>query len=84
MKKMPEYGVHKDYTSYIKEIQESKGLLYYMNMRDIWMVSTVPGAFGESYCLPGLPEVGSVIYPLCSFGISAWSENKEQCWEFLR
>ena len=84
MKKMPEYGVHKDYTSYIKEIQESKGLLYYMNMRDIWMVSTAPGAFGESYCLPGLPEVGSVIYPLCSFGISAWSENKEQCWEFLR
>ena len=84
MKKMPEYGVHKDYTSYIKEIQESKGLLYYMNMRDIWMVSTAPGAFGENYCLPGLPEVGSVIYPLCSFGISAWSENKEQCWEFLR
>ena len=84
MKKMPEYGVHKDYTSYIKEIQESKGLLYYMNMRDIWMVSTAPGTFGESYCLPGLPEVGSVIYPLCSFGISAWSENEEQCWEFLR
>lgn len=32
----------------------------------------------------GLPEVGNVIYPSLSFGISSYSENKEECWQFLR
>ena len=58
--------------------------MQYINANDVWMASTGPQAFKEDYCFPGLPEVGSAIYPLCSYGISSYSANKEQCWQFLR
>ena len=62
----------------------SRGLLYYVITNDLWMASTAPLAYGEDYCFPGLPELGSAIYPNCCYGISAYSQNKEQCWQFLR
>lgn len=84
VKKMPEKGAERVYPLVIDEMKYSTGLLYFMNMRDLWMASSAPSVYGEDYALVGLPEVGNVIYPLCSFGISAYSENKQQCWEFLR
>lgn len=83
-KKMPEKGIEMETPVLPDEVALSTGLLYYINANDVWMASTGPQAFKEDYCFPGLPEVGSAIYPLCSYGISSYSANKEQCWQFLR
>lgn len=83
-KKMPEIGSEMETPLLSEEISTSTGLLYYVNANDVWMASTGPQAFNEDYCFPGLPEVGSAVYPLCSYGISAYSSNKDLCWKFLR
>ena len=84
MKAMPETGMEMETPLLADEVAESTGLLYYINANDVWMASTGPQAFQQDYCFPGLPEVGSAIYPLCSYGISAYSPNKDLCWQFLR
>lgn len=84
MKQMPETGMQMESPVLSDEVSTSTGLLYYINANDVWMASTAPQAFYDDYCFPGLPEVGSAIYPLLSFGISAYSPNKELCWQFLR
>lgn len=83
-KKMPEKGEDMQSPSLPDDISLSPSLLYYVNANDVWMASTAPQVYKEDYCFPGLPEVGSAIYPLFSYGISAYSANKEQCWNFLR
>lgn len=84
MKRMPETGLQMQSPVLSDEVSMSTGLLYYINANDVWMASTAPQAFYEDYCFPGLPEVGSAVYPLLSYGISAYSANKELCWQFLR
>lgn len=84
VKQMPETGEQMESAVLSDEVSTSTGLLYYINANDVWMASTAPQAFFEDYCFPGLPEVGSAVYPLLSYGISAYSENKNLCWQFLR
>lgn len=84
MKAIPEEGEEMPSPTLYKSVSMSTGLLYYVITNDLWMASTAPLAYGEDYCFPGLPELGSAIYPNCCYGISAYSQNKEQCWQFLR
>ena len=84
MMQMPEKAMQMESPVLSDEVSTSTGLLYYINANDVWMASTAPQAFYEDYCFPGLPEVGSAVYPLLSYGISAYSPNKELCWQFLR
>ena len=84
MKAIPEEGAEMPSPTLYKSVSMSTGLLYYVITNDLWMASTAPLAYGEDYCFPGLPELGSAIYPNCCYGISAYSQNKEQCWQFLR
>ncbi|HIR86573.1 MAG TPA: hypothetical protein IAC00_05480 [Candidatus Limivicinus faecipullorum] len=84
MKAMPEEKEDLPSPTLYKSVSMSRGLLYYVITNDLWMASTAPLAYGEDYCFPGLPELGSAIYPNCCYGISAYSQNKELCWQFLR
>lgn len=84
MKAIPEEGEKMPSPTLYKSVSMSTGLLYYVITNDLWMASTAPLAYGEDYCFPGLPELGSAIYPNCCYGISAYSQNKELCWQFLR
>lgn len=84
MKVIPEEGEEMPSPTLYKSVSMSTGLLYYVITNDLWMASTAPLAYGEDYCFPGLPELGSAIYPNCCYGISAYSQNKELCWQFLR
>lgn len=84
MKAMPEDGEEMQSNILNEDMGMSAGLLYYIITNDLWMASSAPLAYGEDYCFPGLPELGSAIYPNCCYGISAYSQNKEQCWQFLR
>ena len=83
-KRVPEEGLPHAYSTLNTDVQNSTSLLYYCNIGDIWMASIAPSAFGENYCFVGFPEIGNVIYPSLSFGISSFSANKEECWAFLR
>ena len=83
-KTVPEEGLPHAYSTLNTDVQNSTSLLYYCNIGDIWMASIAPSAFGENYCFVGFPEIGNVIYPSLSFGISSFSANKEECWAFLR
>ncbi len=84
MRAIPEEGEEMPSSTLYESVSMSTGLLYYVIANDLWMASTAPLAYGEEYCFPGLPELGSAIYPNCCYGISAYSQNKEQCWQFLR
>lgn len=84
MRAIPEEGEEMPSSTLYESVSMSTGLLYYVIANDLWMSSTAPLAYGEEYCFPGLPELGSAIYPNCCYGISAYSQNKEQCWQFLR
>lgn len=84
MNAIPEEGEEMPSPTLYKSVSMSTGLLYYVIANDLWMASTAPLAYGEDYCFPGLPELGSAIYSNCCYGISAYSQNKEQCWQFLR
>ena len=55
-----------------------------INMDSLWNVSSAAWVFNENYAFVGLPEVGSVVYPVSSVGISSGSEHKDKCWEFVR
>lgn len=74
-----EYGA-----SVVSEIRNSASLLYYMDMDSIWWASTAAQVYGDNFALVGMPEVGNAIRPTYSFGISAYSQHKDECWEFLR
>lgn len=67
-------------------IKNSHSLLFHCVADSPWRVSSVasPQVFGEDYCFPGFPEIGSAIVPKKSLGISSSSKNKDKCWEFLR
>ena len=81
LRDMPETGTGREGTL---DITNTKGLLYYMPIGDVWMASIPAHAFGENYCFTGLPELGNVIFPQHSFGISSFSSHKQECWKFLR
>lgn len=83
-KTIPEEGLPHEFSTLNKDVQNSTALLYYCNIGDIWMASIAPDAFGENYRFVGFPDVGNVIYPSLCFGISSISQNKQECWEFLR
>ena len=40
-------------------------------------------SLGTNTVYPGLPEVGNVFVPGIDLGISAYSEHKQECWDFL-
>lgn len=84
VKAMPETGIGLTNSNLSVDLLNSTGLLYYVQASDLWIASTCPFTFGDNYCFPGLPEIGSVIYPSCCYAISAFSANKEACWRFLR
>lgn len=66
-------------------IQDSRALLFFITARTISNAGIAADAYGEGkYAFVGLPEIGNAIVPELSLGMSAQSENKEQCWEFLR
>lgn len=81
LRDMPETGTGREGTL---DITYTEGLLYYSPIGDVWMASIPADAFGENYCFTGLPELGNVIFPQHSFGISSFSSHKQECWEFLR
>ncbi len=72
--------------SVTKMIKESNSLLFHCVADSPWLVASPasPEVYGEDYCFPGFPEIGNVIVPKTSFGISSSSPNKDKCWEFLR
>ena len=66
-------------------VQNSHALLFILDALDIWNAAGAPEAYGEdNYAFVGLPEIGGVLIPEMSLGMSAQSSHKEQCWQFLR
>ena len=66
-------------------IRNSRSLLYtqtYGNVRSAESLASEYGA--ENYVFVGLPEIGSVVMPEASIGISVTSHHKQLCWTFLR
>lgn len=57
----------------------STGLLYFEDLQRIDNV-----IYDEGWIEAGIPELGNVVWPNSSMGISAYSEYKDECWEFLR
>ena len=68
-----------------KWIQQSTSLLYYfMNFSEPnGPAMTALHSLGTNTVYPGLPEVGNVFVPGIDLGISAYSDHKQECWEFL-
>lgn len=72
-------------TSMSKVLEESKALLLSMTSFTVMEGEIGPQLYGDgNYAFVGYPEIGAVVYPKSSVGISAYSENKEQCWQFVR
>ena len=70
------------------KIENSTSLLYMLAGKgagsDISALAFTPyDAYGTESALVGLPEVGSVFLPGASYGISAYSDHKQACWDFL-
>lgn len=66
-------------------IHESQALLFTLTIRTVSNAGIASDAYGEGkYAFVGLPEVGNVLVPELSLGMSTQSVYKEQCWEFLR
>ena len=66
-------------------IQNSHALLYITFARGMINAAAAPLAYGEdNFVFVGLPEIGGVLSPEMSLGMSAQSFYKEQCWQFLR
>ena len=65
-------------------IRNGDGALFLCYMSSIWEANGASPVFGENCAFVGFPEVGNVIWPQLSFGISSYSKHKEECWEFLR
>ncbi len=72
--------------TYVDErIQNSHALLYMLFIRNVYEAEIVADAYGDGkYAFVGLPEIGSVLAPELSIGMSFQSAHKEQCWQFLR
>ena len=66
-------------------VRNSHSLLFMQTFRDVWESGIVADIYGAgNYTFVGLPEVGNVIVPELSLGMSAQSAHKEQCWQFMR
>lgn len=66
-------------------IQNSHALLYITSAKSLINAAAAPLAYGEdNFVFVGLPEIGGVLVPEMSLGMSAQSSYKEQCWQFLR
>ena len=68
-----------------KIVQNSHALLYIFSAMGMYSAASAPLAYGEdNFAFVGLPEIGGVLSPEMSLGMSAQSSHKEQCWQFLR
>lgn len=71
--------------SFINYISNSGALLNLYEFDSIWLAGSMADIYGADNCtFVGLPEVGQVLVPSFSLGISAQSAHKEQCWQFIR
>ncbi len=72
--------------TYVDErIQNSHALLYMLFIRNVYEAEILADAYGDGkYAFVGFPEIGSILVPELSMGMSAQSVHKEQCWQFLR
>lgn len=65
-------------------IQNGTGVLFLTELDTLWAVISGSDVYRENCSYVGLPELGTVIRPETSFGISSCSSHKDECWEFLR
>ena len=66
-------------------IHDSHALLFTVTVRTVSDAGIAPDAYGEgNYAFVGLPEIGNVLVPELSLGMSVQSAHKDLCWEFLR
>lgn len=71
--------------SFINYISNSGALLNLYEFDSIWLAGSMADIYGTNNCaFVGLPEVGQVLVPSFSLGISTQSAHKERCWEFIR
>lgn len=71
--------------SEVELVQNSNALLYMQTFRDVWEAGTVADIYGKgNYAFVGIPEIGHIMVPELSIGMSAQSAHKEQCWQFMR
>ena len=65
--------------------EESGALLFQLTSMSVWEGEMGAQIYGAgNYAFVGYPEVGAAVYPQSSVGMSAHSENKEMCWQFVR
>lgn len=70
---------------YYEHVQNSHALLSMLSADHIHSAGNAPHIYGEGkYAFVGLPEIGGVLIPALSLGMSSQSSHKEQCWQFLR
>ena len=74
------------YGSYSGIVSQSPSLLYISSFgSEVWGEAvTANSVYGQNSAFVGFPELGPVIVPQFSLGISAYSAHKEECWQFLR
>lgn len=68
-------------------LRSGRQLLYVQAIDNINHTGALADLFGENYSFVGLPcseGCGSAAIPHLSFGISAYSEQKDACWQFIR
>lgn len=68
-------------------LRSGRQLLYIITLDSINHTSGLTDVFGENYSFVGLPcseGRGSAAVPHLSFGMSAYSEHKDECWQFIR
>ncbi len=66
-------------------LRDTGALLFTLTSRSVGEGAMGAQTFGDgNYAFVGYPEVGAVIYPTESVGISAQSGSKEDCWQFVR
>lgn len=66
-------------------LSASGALLNMYELDSVWLAGSMADYYGAGNCaFVGLPELGQVLIPSFSMGVSAQSTHKEQCWEFIR
>lgn len=71
-----------NFTSFVSN---SGALLNLYAFDSIELAGAMADIYGTNNCtFVGLPEVGQVLVPSFSLGISTQSAHKERCWEFIR
>lgn len=66
-------------------VEAGKCLLFRHTLTSFSEAGICVQAYGEeNFAFVGVPEIGNVLVPASGYGISAQSEAKEQCWQFLR